>query len=155
MPISNKPPHIWHIPGVRFSLLAPYGEGLGVSPCQPTTHITPLSPWRGVGGEAFTPWRGVGGEAFTFWRGLRGEALSTNNAYYSPLPLERGWGWGFSLSERAWGWGFHLLERGWRWGFCQFISINFNTMSAIFVTNRQPRRKKSILARVYLGAKRS
>jgi len=28
-------------------------------------------------------------------------------------------------------------------------------MSAIFVTNRQPRRKKSILARVYLGAKMS
>ena len=75
MPVSYKPPHIWHIPGVRFSLLAPYGEGLGVSPCQPTTHITPLSPWRGVGGEAFIFWRGVGGEAFTLWRGVGGEAF--------------------------------------------------------------------------------
>ena len=166
MPVSYKPPHIWHIPGVRFSLLAPYGEGLGVSPCQPTTHITPLSPWRGVGGEAFTPWRGAGGEAFTFLRGVGGVALSTNNAYHSPLPLERGRGWGFHLLERGWGWGFHPLERGRGWGFhlsergrgwdfCQFISITFNIMSAIFVTNRQPRRKKSILARVYLGAKTS
>ena len=59
--------------------------------------------------------------------------LSTNNAYHSPLPLE--WGRG--------------------WGFCQFISKTFNIVSAIFVTNRQPRRKKSILARVCLGAKRS
>ena len=152
MPISNKPPHIWH--------------HLGWGPCQPTTHITPLSPWRGAGGEAFT-----------FLRGVGGEALSTNNAYHSPLPLERGWGWGFHPLERgwgwgfhplergwrwgfhplerAWGWGFHLLERGWRWGFCQFISKTFNIVSAIFVTNRQPRRKKSILARVCLGAKMS
>ena len=30
-------------------------------------HITPLSPWRGAGGEAFFPWRGVGGEAFYFF----------------------------------------------------------------------------------------
>ncbi len=27
-------------------------------------HFTPLSPWRGAGGEAFSLWRGVGGEAF-------------------------------------------------------------------------------------------
>ena len=150
MPVSNKPPHAWHhlgwgpvnqqrIPppsplgegsGVRLS---PFGEGLGGRPCQPTTHITPLSPWRGAGGEAFI-----------FWRGVGGEPLSTNNAHHSPLPLERGRGWGFSLSERGWGWGF-----------CQFISKTFNIMSAIFVTNRQPHRKKSILARVYLGAKTS
>ena len=62
-------------PGVRFSLLAPYGEGLGVGSCQPTTHTTPLSPWRGVGGEAFTLWRGLGGEASTFRREVGGEAF--------------------------------------------------------------------------------
>ena len=37
---------------------------------------------------------------------------------------------------------------------CQFISKNFNTMSALFATNRQPCRKKSILAKVHFGAKR-
>ena len=91
MPVSNKLPHIWHHLGwglanqQRISLPSPFGEGLGVrpspfgeglgvSPCQPTTHITPLSPWRGVGGEAFTPWRGAGGEAFPFLRGVGGEA---------------------------------------------------------------------------------
>jgi len=55
--------------------LSPFGEGLGVKPCQPTTHITPLSPWRGAGGEAFTPWRGAGGEAFSLLRGVGGEAF--------------------------------------------------------------------------------
>jgi len=59
-------------------------------------------------GEVFTP--------RTLWRGLRGEPLSTNNAYHSPLPLERGWGWGFHPLERGRGWGFHLSERGWRCG---------------------------------------
>ena len=29
-------------------------------------HFTPLSPWRGVGGEAFYFWSGVEGEAFYY-----------------------------------------------------------------------------------------
>ena len=37
--------------------------------------------------------------------------------------------------------------------FCQFFSKDFNTMSALFATNRQPCRKKSILAKVRFGAK--
>ena len=37
---------------------------------------------------------------------------------------------------------------------CQLFSKNFNTMSALFATNRQPCRKKSILAKVRFGAKR-
>ncbi len=37
---------------------------------------------------------------------------------------------------------------------CQLFSKNFNTMSALFATNRQPCCKKSILARVCFGAKR-
>ena len=36
---------------------------------------------------------------------------------------------------------------------CQLFSKNFNTMSALFSTNRQPCRKKSILAKVRFGAK--
>ena len=96
---------VGHHTNAHFKQTATRLASPGVRPCQPTTHITPLSPWRGVGGEAFTFWRGVGGEAFTFWRGLRGEALSTNNAYHSPLPLERGRGWGFHPLERGWGWG--------------------------------------------------
>ena len=36
---------------------------------------------------------------------------------------------------------------------CQLSSKNFNTMSALFATNRQPCRKKSILAKVRFGAK--
>ena len=36
---------------------------------------------------------------------------------------------------------------------CQLFSKNFNTMSALFATNRQPCRKKSILAKVRFGAK--
>ena len=36
---------------------------------------------------------------------------------------------------------------------CQFISKNFNIMSALFATNRSPCRKNSILAKVGLGAK--
>ena len=37
---------------------------------------------------------------------------------------------------------------------CQLFSKKSNTMSALFATNRQPCRKKSILARVCFGAKR-
>ena len=55
--------------------LSPFGVGLGVRPCQQTTHITPLSPWRGVGGEAFPFLSGVGGEAFSLLRGVGGEAF--------------------------------------------------------------------------------
>ncbi|WP_210401323.1 hypothetical protein, partial [Prevotella sp. HMSC073D09] len=36
---------------------------------------------------------------------------------------------------------------------CQFISKNFNTMSALFAANRSPCRKKSILAKVVLCKK--
>ena len=37
---------------------------------------------------------------------------------------------------------------------CQLFSKNFNTVSAILATNRPPRRKKSILAKVCFDAKR-
>ena len=66
---------VGHHTNARFKQTATRLASPGVRPCQPTAHITPLSPWRGVGGEAFTPWRGVGGEAFTLWRGVGGEAF--------------------------------------------------------------------------------
>ena len=64
---------VGHHTNAHFIQTATHLASPGAKPCQPTTHITPLSPWRGVGGEAFTPWRGVGGEAFTLWRGFGGE----------------------------------------------------------------------------------
>jgi len=51
--------------------------------------ITPLSLWRGVGGEAafLSPWRGVGGEAafLSPWREVGGEAEFGVRLLFSPL----------------------------------------------------------------------